>query len=425
MKESTNKLRKKQKKRLRKIFLRTILTTLTVIAIAIGGFAFVYNKFIYDGNGILGQKDPDPINKTVAVFGVDEDGYRTDVIFIVNFNSESGKTRILSIPRDTRVEWSEHQRELMDEVKGYSVSVSKINEMTSYVGIDKITEFTIPEIEELTGIHVDNYVVVTIDAFKKIVDAVGGVEVDVPVLNGNGLQYDDNAQDLHIHLSPGLQVLDGEAAEGLVRFRKGYVEGDVGRIKTQQLFLEGFAKKVTSPQIITKLPAIATTVMQNVTTDVSLSEALGYIPYLKTMNTSQLKADIIPGEGRYQGGKSYFFPDEVQMPMFINDFLYGSDEEEGTDTEETVIDQAVSIEVLNSTGTGGLAGRAKERLENEGYSVNSIGNYTEDTLSTTTIYTRERRLAKQFLSYYPNANIIESSNIPYDIQIILGNDSAQ
>ena len=384
----------------------------------------MYNKFIYDGNGIISQKDPDPINKTVAVFGIDEDGYRTDVIFVVNFNSESGRTRILSIPRDTRVEWSERQREEMEEIKGYSVSVSKINEMTSYVGIDKITDFTIPEIEELTGITIDNYVVVTIDAFKKIVDAVGGVEVDVPVLNGNGLQYDDNAQDLHIHLSPGLQVLDGEAAEGLVRFRKGYVEGDVGRIKTQQLFLEGFAKKITSPQIITKLPAIAKTVMENVTTDVSLSEALGYIPYLKSINTNELKADIIPGEGRYQGGKSYYFPDEVQMPMFINDFLYGSDEEE-TGTEETVIDHSVSIEVLNSTGTSGLAGRGKATLEAAGYTVNSIGNYTEDTLSITTIYAKERRLAKQFLSYYPNANIIESSNIPYDIQIVLGNDSVQ
>lgn len=425
MSQQGKNMKKKQKRRLRKIFFRTILITLLALGIGAGVIAVLYNKLIYNGTGgLLPEKDPDPINKTVAVFGVDEDGYRTDVIFAVNFNSENDRIRIISIPRDTKVEWAPEMREKMEEIKGYSISVSKINEMTGYVGIDHITDFTIPEIEKITGLSIDNYVIVTIDAFKQIVDAIGGVEVEVPALKGDGLHYDDNSQDLHIHLQPGIQTLDGEAAEGLVRFRKGYVEGDVGRIRTQQLFLEGFTKKVTSPQIITKLPAVIKAVIQTVTTDISLNEAMSYLPYVKRADASKLKADIIPGEARYEGGKSYYIPNEEEMPAFINDILYGATEEELIETvDEVVINKEVAIEVLNSTSTSGLAGRERDRLTNEGYSIRQIGNYTPSILDKTRIYARNPKNAKQFLSYYSNAEIVQSDDIPYDIQIVLGNDS--
>ena len=419
MSEQKKKLKKKQKKKLRQIFLRTVVVTLIILSVIIGAFVFVYNKFLYNGDGglISLEKEPDPINKTLAVFGVDEDGYRTDVIFVVNYNSETGKSRVISIPRDTKVDWSEEQQAKMEEIKGYSVSVSKINEMTSYVGMEHINEFTIPEIEELLDIQIDNYVIITIDAFKQIVDTIGGVEVDVPVLDGNGLHYDDNSQDLHIHLDPGLQLLDGEAAEGLVRFRKGYAEGDVGRIKTQQLFLEAFAKKITSPQIITKIPNIIKTVFDTVSTDIKLSEISGYLPYLKSLSTDKLTFNIIPGEGQYIGSKSYFIVDEAAMPAFLEEVFNDNTEA----SEEVVIDKSVSIEVLNSTTVGGAASRARDALEAEGYSVGEIGNYGNAVLDTTMIYTKDESLARQFLSYYPNATIEVEPTLQYDIRIILGN----
>ncbi len=424
MTDTKKKLKRKQKKRLGQIFLRTVIVTFIILAVIASALVFIYNKFIYNGDGesIFPGKEPDPINKTLAVFGVDEDGYRTDVIFVLNYNSETGKSRVISIPRDTKVDWSEEQQEKMREIKGYSISVSKINEMTSYVGMEHINEFTVPEIEELLGIQIDNYVIITIDAFKQIVDAIGGVEVDVPVLNGNGLHYDDNSQDLHIHLDPGLQLLDGEAAEGLVRFRKGYLEGDVGRIKTQQLFLEAFAKKVTSPQIITKVPNIITTIMKTVTTDIKLSEISDYFPYLKSMSADKISFNIIPGEGKYIGGKSYFIVDEGAMPAFIEEVFNDTPEESVEASTEVVIDKNVSIEVLNSTAVGGAAGRARDALEAEGYSVSGIGNYETAVLGTTTIFAKDESLARQFLSYYPSATIEIESNLEYDIRIILGND---
>lgn len=419
------KIKTKQKKKLVQIFFRTVAITFVILALVVGALVYVYNQYLYDGSAgsIFSTKENDPINKTLAVFGVDEDGVRTDVIFVLNYNSETEKMRIISVPRDTKVEWTESQSELVKSLKGYNISTSKINEMTSYGSMDNIRELTIAQIEDMLDIQIDNYVIVTLDAFKKIVDAIGGVEVDVPTLGGKGLHYDDNYQDLHIHLDPGVQLLNGEEAEGLVRFRKGYAEGDVGRIKTQQLFLEAFAKKITSPSIIVKIPNIINTVMNTVSTDIKLSEVSSYLPYINSMSSENLTFNIVPGEAEYIDGKSYYIVDEEAIPKFLEEVF--SDEQDKEVLKELTIDQTVSIEVLNSTKTKGLAGREKEMLETEGYSINKIGNYTLDTLNTTIIYTKDETLGRQFLNYYPGAIIKIDKNIAYDICIVLGNDVAK
>lgn len=160
--KQTNK-KKKKKASLGSIFLRTVLITVVVLLVIGGIGIFIYKHYLYTGDGnFLGTtKDLDPINKTLAVLGVDEDGYRTDVIFVVNYNSESEQVRVISIPRDTYVEWSSEQKARMQELKGYSMSVCKINEMTSYVGIENVRDFTINEIENILGLDIDNYVIIT------------------------------------------------------------------------------------------------------------------------------------------------------------------------------------------------------------------------------------------------------------------------
>lgn len=417
--------KKRHKKKLGRIFVRAVMITFITLGIVIGGFAFVYHNFLYDKQDVpfFEPKKNDPINKTLAVFGVDEDGVRTDVIFVVNYNSETGKMRVISVPRDTKVEWTSDEQSIVEMKKGYTITTSKINEMTSYGGMENIRALTINQIENMLDIQIDNYVIITLDAFRKIVDAIGGVEVDVPNINGSGFHYDDNYQNLHIHLEPGRQLLDGSAAEGLVRFRKGYAEGDVGRIKTQQLFLEAFAKKVTSPSIITKVPGIMNAVLETVSTDVKLSEVAGYFPYLKSMNADDLTFNIVPGEGKYMDGKSYYIVDEEAIPGFMEDVF--SDKEEVDPIETATIDKTVSIQILNSTGTSGLASREKERLEEEGYSVEEIGNYTLDTLLKSIIYVRNEELGTQFLKYYPQATIKMDENIAYDICIVLGRETEE
>ncbi|WP_054739455.1 LCP family protein [Cellulosilyticum ruminicola] len=422
-KSNSSKLKKAQKKKLRKLFIRAIMITLLVCAAVIAVGAVLYNRIRVDnGAKEWGFNKPlDPINKNVAVFGVDKDGYRTDVIMVMNFNSVTNKVKIVSIPRDTMVNWDEAQRDKLREYTGKYAYTTKINEMSSYSGIEYIRDFTIEEMEDILDINIDNYVIVTTDAFRELVDAIGGVEVEVPALSdGSGLHYDDNYQDLHIHLEPGIQTLYGKDAEGLVRFRKGYAEGDVGRIKTQQVFLDALADKLLSPSTFIKLPQIASVVFDTVTTDMSLTQMTGYLKYFKNFNRENIAFYIVPGDSEYTNGKWYYIIDDSALPAFRNEVFH--DEIPAGEEAAPVIDQSVSIEVLNSTATSGLAASEKEKLENAGYTVSNIGNYTPDILETTVIYAGDLEKAKQFKAYYPNAKLEEDTTLDYDIQIVLGND---
>lgn len=423
-KSNSSKLKRAQKKRLRKLFIRAIVITLLVCAGIIAAGTALYNHIKVDGgNKDWGFNKPlDPINKNVAVFGVDKDGYRTDVILVMNFNSVTNKVKVVSIPRDTMVDWNEEQRDKLQEYTGKYVYTTKINEMTSYSGIEYIRDFTIEEMEEILDVNIDNYVIVTTDAFRELVDAIGGVEVEVPALsNGEGLHYDDNYQDLHIHLEPGLQTLNGEDAEGLVRFRKGYAEGDVGRIKTQQIFLDALADKLLSPSTFIKLPQIASVIFNTVTTDMKLTEMTGYLKYFRNFNRENISFYIVPGESEYINSKWYYVIDDSALPAFRNE-VFHDEVPAGEEAIAPVIDKSVSIEILNSTATTGLAANEKIKLENAGYTVSSIGNYTPDILDTTIIYANDLEKAKQFKTYYPNAQLETDTTLDYDIQIVLGND---
>jgi len=428
-----------QQKKLLKIFIKAVGITAIVCVAILGIGVGAYYGFIYDGkttnnNKELSteeQKEEDKkevvssINQTIAVFGIDKDETRTDVIFVVNLNSKTNKVKVLALPRDTKVEWTEGQQAKLEEYKGSMVYTSKLNEMTAYGGMENIRDFTINQIEHMLGVKVDNYVVINIDAFRKIVDTIGGVEVDVP----RAMKYTDNAQDLHINLSAGPQLLDGDKAEQLVRFRH-YPQGDVDRILVQQIFLKAFAEKIMSPQMLTKIPQFIPILFGYLKTDVSLTQIATYYPFLKSFNTEQLTFNTIPGEGRYENGISYYFPDTEAMGTLIEDVFFdtqvaGSTEASaspGGQPREPVVDKSVTIEVLNATGTSGIAGRTKDTLEKQGYKVGSIDNYSKEDLQDTVIYAKDTQKAEQFKSYFKDASIELNSSIEYDIQIVIGKE---
>ena len=255
-------------------------------------------------------------SKTVAIFGMDKAGSLTDVILVAHFKSETNEVNILSIPRDTKVEWTKEQTSILPKAHQW-VRVSKINEMTSWGSIDDIRPLTIATLEKLLGVKIDHYVVVNLDAFRQIVDAIGGVEVEVK----QRMKKDDYSQGLHIDLYPGVQVLDGEKAEQFVRFRS-YPTGDLGRIEAQQQFLEAFAKKVLSPDIITKMPKIVPILFTSIKTDVGLTEIPTYYPYLKEFSMDKLHFSVLPGEAHEENNLSYFFPDLDAVCTLVQEFFF-------------------------------------------------------------------------------------------------------
>lgn len=428
------KKRLNKKKKLMRTFLKSMLGT--VIVCVVGGISVVacYNYFFkHDGGatkeegkktwGKKEEKAPD-IYKNIAVFGVDKDGYRTDVIFVVNFNSVTNKVKALSLPRDTKVNWSEEQKQSLRDLGKYTVSTSKLNEMTAYGGIDNIRSFTINQIENMLGITIDNYVIVDINAFNKIVDAIGGVDLEVP----QDMYYTDSAGGLYINLKAGYQHLDGDQAEQLVRFRR-YKNGDVDRIATQQIFLKAFAEKVLSPSTLTKIPELVEILFGSITTDLSIIELPQYYKYLSSFDKENISFFTLPGEGGYEGGVSYFFPDydaidQVVQEVFFDKTPAGQEAVTGEEAE-VVIDKTVSIAILNGSGITGAAAKEQERLVAEGYSVGEVGNFTHTDVEATYVIAKDETKGQQFKTYYPNAEITTNPSLTTDIQIIIGKDIEQ
>lgn len=239
---------------------------------------------------------------SVLVVGTDKVGLNTDTIFIASFDTVNDKISVMSVPRDT----------MSANVKR---SVKKINAAYSVGGKANMDNLK-KEIRALVGFTPNYYVVVNLDAFAEVIDAIGGVKIDVP----RDMNYDDPYQDLHIHLKKGEQVLKGQEAIGFVRYRKGYAEGDLGRVKAQQLFMTALAQQLAQPSTITKLPALADIINKNMKTDMAISDILWFGQQAVEVDmANDLSMFVLPGEAQYVSGLSYYIPSEKDILEIVNE----------------------------------------------------------------------------------------------------------
>lgn len=330
-------------KELKRLFLKSMLISFFIIIgiLAIGANVLWknYNKIVVDEDVQMlatipvynrnEAREQEPVNKNIAIFGVDKEGYRTDVILVAHFNSEENKVKVIAVPRDTRVNWSAYQQDKLRELGKSNHTTSKITEMSSYGGIDKLRYFTINSLEEIMGIKIDDYIVINTEAFRKIVNAVGGVEVNVP----RKMEYTDSLQGLSINLDEGLQILDGDKAEGLVRWRHNnsysqqYAQGDIGRIETQKLFLKALAKKVLQPNVLNSLDDVLGIIYEDVRTNIKLEETMNYLKYAQRLQVENIEFYTLPGESEKIGGIWYYIVEEQGIDHFMNQVLYENLEE--------------------------------------------------------------------------------------------------
>lgn len=235
------------------------------------------------------------LKKNIVVLGVDErndDAGRSDTLFVVMLDAKNSNVSLLSIPRDTLV-----------KIPGRDWD--KVNHAYSYGG-QRLTQQTV---EEFLGIQVNNYVVVDFRGFKNLVDAIGGIDITVE----KDMYYEDPYDDLVIDLSRGRQHMDGETAIKYVRYRDE--EGDIGRIKRQQQFMNAVYEKVTDTQILVKMPGLVKELMKMVKTDMPLTDMARVANALnKTMKEQKgLNLSMVPGEGVYIDGVSYWVPDMTDL----------------------------------------------------------------------------------------------------------------
>jgi len=295
----------------------------------------------------------------------------------------------LSIPRDTRV-----------NIPG--VGVEKINAAMAFGGPD----LAVKTVKNLLGIPIHKYVVVNYKGFKEIVDALGGVEINIK----EPMKYNDNAGNLHINLQPGLQVLDGDKAEQFVRYRH-YPGGDIDRVKAQQEFIEAVGKTILKPSTLLKLPKIINTVQENVETDIEPLEIASLANFARQVGTGNIQTFMLPGEGKYISGVSYFIPSQSQMNDMVDRIFFD--------------DGSSKVAVLNGNGSSGIASKIAKELEQNGFKVVSIANADNfDYETTTIIYPKEKKDdAEKIAKIFEHAKMKEESQLQAGLTtVIVGKD---
>lgn len=228
-------------------------------------------------------------------------GTRTDTIMLTEVNLDTGKIKILSIPRDTRT-----------MVKGRR---DKINHAHAYYG----TEGSIEAVKDLLGIDLEYFVKVDYQIVKDVVDSIGGVTVDVPVRMRH---YDPTAKPpLNINIPKGdQQTLDGKNAHDFLRFRS-YQNGDIGRVEAQQYFMKEFVKQTLKPKNLLKLPAMIETYFKNVETNIPLGVIAKGALSANKIDVDSMETATVPGVGQYIGGVSYWIYNEQETEDLVEEMF--------------------------------------------------------------------------------------------------------
>ena len=244
----------------------------------------------------LEQEQRLAVKKNVVVLGVDnrEDEFdtgRSDTLFVVMLDEQKQNLSLLSIPRDTRV-----------KLKGYGWD--KINHAYAYGG----RELTQQTVEELLGIRVDHYVLVDFSGFQGLVDAIGGVDINVE----KDMYYHDSWDGFTVDLKQGEQHLDGATAIQYVRYRDE--EGDIGRIQRQQKFLLAVYRKINSANMLVRIPGLAQQLNTMIETNMPLSNMMDMARGLRNMMRNQgLQMNTVEGTPVYLDDISYWIPDIMSL----------------------------------------------------------------------------------------------------------------
>ena len=291
-----------------------LLVTLLVIVFAslfilgIGGLFNSHSDIWELEEEIMAPVDKVSGKVNVLLLGVDKEGLRTDTIIVASYDATNGTVNMMSIPRDTRMYIASKHRKI-NEAHAISQSNGKI----------KGPAGTIDAVTRLTGIPINYYVEFSFEAFRETIDALGGVNFDVP----QRMRYQDPTQGLSINLSKGYQLLDGDKAEQLVRFRQ-YPEGDIKRVKVQQEFIKAVIDQKLNIQIVTKIPELYKTLSENIKTNLSLTEIVKYANSLVDINKENIAMYELPGQ--YSGSEykaSYWLPDMKEIKLLVqNTFGY-------------------------------------------------------------------------------------------------------
>ncbi|MCB2338570.1 LCP family protein [Clostridium tagluense] len=370
---------------------------------------------------LVETKKGEPVN--ILVMGVDvgtlgdlskDNSQRTDTIILLNYDPKTKAINIISIPRDTLIYMNGKKRKI-NEAHAFGVVSGPGN------GVRYLTA----EVEELLDINVNYYGKVNYSGFIELINAIGGVDMKI----NNTMKYDDASQNLHIDFKKGETVhLNGQKAMEFFRWRKNNTfdpknDGDIGRIKNQQLFIGKVLEKIKSPSIITKLAGIMQVIPKYAETNMTPYEILKYGFIFKDTNSSNIKMSMLHGTSKYIDKISYFVY-EKKKNLELNKILHPVGIATKLDKHVTLDKNNLNLQVLNCTPQTGLASNYSAAIGKNGYAKVETGNGVHLLKSKIITYEVDGKYDSIIKTEFGINNIekVSEKKGTFDIIIMLGED---
>ena len=345
---------------------------------------------------------------------------RTDTMMILTFDPFSKTSGLLSIPRDTWVPIP---------IRPGLVLQDRINTATVYGEVYKYPggglELVRDTVQYNLGVHIHYYVMVDFDAFRKLIDTLGGIDVDVPVPLADNFYPTENYDIKRIYFPAGLQHLDGERALQYARSR--HQDSDFGRIQRQQQVMRAARLKLTQFDVLPKLPQLWADFKDSVQTDMPLGAMVKLAALGREIGEDGITGRSLDVTGGYVSpittadGASILIPNRARMREVMSEVFFDVRKEQ----------EGARIELLNGTATPGLAAKTARQLEAYGFDHIAIGDaksyghqvteiqnltgkgYTANLVAIALKLPRERVRAVTGEAETPT---------PIDLRIILGDD---
>lgn len=369
-------MKRKNTRRIKRLRQPSLVGILAALSVTSGGLFAVLMGFSPFSNQIASSHLPNspdsltgviptnldrPVN--ILVLGIDNSGHphqgnftpaeslagNSDTILLVRLLPDSHKINILSIPRDTLVHLD-------------GVGIDKINDANMRGGA-KTAAAAVSQL--LEGIPIDRYIRIDTEGFSNLVDALGGLEINVP----KAMNYTDHTQKLSIHFAPGRQKLNGQHLQEYVRFRHDAL-GDIGRVQRQQEVLKQILQKMLRPETITKLPQILKVFKDNVDSDLSVGELLAIVQDVSKSDRHLLNLVMLPG--RFSRKEEYHVSYWISNPQASHQVLARYFDVPGNTEQQADLNssqfQTIRIGVANATQRRGAAARVVALLKQHGFS---------------------------------------------------------
>lgn len=328
----------------------------------------------------------------------------SDTMLLLRFNPRTGQLVVMSVPRDTRA--------LVNGV------LTKINE----ANLDGGPALTAEAISDLLGgVAIDRYVRINVQGVEKLIDALGGVTVNVPL----DMKYQDDSQHLYINLKAGRQTLNGDQALQFLRFR--YDEnGDIGRVQRQQTMMRSVIEQTLNPATIGRLPKILSVIQSHVDTNLSVEELVALVGYGSQTSRSDVQMLMLPGDfsNPEEYNRSYWLPNYTAIDTMVEQY-FGLESLQYPPIEATS-PSYLRVVIQDSTGDDVAIQSLIDSLYDSGYRNVSIGQYLNEPLAETRIVAQQGDRAsatalQQFLAV-GEVRVESTGNLNSDITIQLGED---